>query len=73
MPVTSQPVRSLPNGYGIGVRKPKTESAPTGEVIKRQQVRLGVGVTVKAILFDAEPPNVAVKLETNRSRSAGAT
>ena len=30
MSVTRYPVRSKPNGYGIGVLKPKTDTEPTG-------------------------------------------
>jgi len=54
MSLTRYPVRSLPNGYGIGVVNAKTESAPTGDVINRHSVLLGVGVTVSNCIVNSE-------------------
>src|SRR3569623_1142849 len=71
--VPRYPVRSLPNGYGTGVSKPNTDSMPTGVCTYCDAVLLGVGVTVNTARGDALPPNVAIKLLTNASRSADAT
>jgi len=53
--------------------KPKTETVPAGVNTSCDMVSLGVGVTVKTPCLAVEPPKVAVKLCTNRSKSAGAT
>src|SRR5580693_2337314 len=71
--VTRQPVRSRPNGYGMGVLKPKTDMDPTGVSTNCDIVLLGVGVTVKTPCLVVVPPNVAIKLATKRSKSWGAT
>src|SRR5690606_41913686 len=46
MSVTRYPVRSAPNGYGIGVLKPNSETVPTGVCRSCDVALLGVGVTV---------------------------
>src|SRR3981189_1595459 len=46
MSVTRYPVRSTPNGYGIGVVKPNTENVPPGVDPACHIVLLGVGVIV---------------------------
>ena len=72
MSVTRYPVRSSPNGYGIGVVKPNAENVPTGVNTACHIVVLGVGVIVKAACCDLVPPNVATRLSLKRSKSAGA-
>jgi hypothetical protein len=61
------------NGYGMGVLKPNTDIDPTGVNTNCDIVLLGVGVTVNTPCFDAVPPNVAIRLATNRSKFSGAT
>src|SRR5260370_40651842 len=73
MSATRYPVRSEPNGYGIGVLKPKTDKVPTGVSTNCDIVLLEVGVTVKTPCLEVVPPNVATKLTTKRSKSSGAT
>src|SRR5580704_19494809 len=46
---------------------------PAGVVTSCDTVLLGVGVTVKTPCLPADPPNVARKLATKRSKSSGAT
>src|SRR5580700_7883408 len=71
--VTRYPVRSAPNGYGTGVLNPNTDSEPTGVRTSCDIVSLGVGVTVNTPSLLALPPNVAIRLATNGSKSSGAT
>jgi hypothetical protein len=73
MSVTRYPVRSSPNGYGIGVVKPNTENVPIDVNTARHIVLLGVGVIVNAACWDLVPPNVAMTLSLKRSTSSGAT
>src|ERR1700727_1664434 len=70
---TKYPVLSVLNGYGTGVWKPKTERFPTGVDTACHRVLLGVGVTVITAGLEAEPPNVARRLATNRATSDAAT
>jgi hypothetical protein len=56
---TSQPVRSAPNGYGMGVWKSNTDRVPTGDRISSDSVWLGVGVTSTTDVAVCVPPKVA--------------
>src|ERR1700685_1901116 len=71
--LTRYPVRSDPNGNGMGVLKPKTEIMPTGVMTNCERVWLDVGVTVTKPCFEVLPPKVALKLVTNPSKSSGET
>src|ERR1700689_544839 len=57
----------------MGVLKPNTDNMPAGVVTSCEIVRLGVGVTSTTLCFPTDPPNVARKLATKRSKSSGAT
>src|SRR5271163_4992671 len=46
---------------------------PAGVVTNCEIVLLGVGVTLTTLCFPTDPPKVARKLATKRSKSSGAT
>jgi len=73
MSVTRHPVRSSPNGNGIGVWNANTENVPAGVSRNCNTVLLGTGRTFVTDGLDGWPPNVATRLLTNASRSPGAT
>src|SRR5438876_11578543 len=73
MSLTRYPLRSTPNGYGVGVVKPKTEMVPKGVNINCEIVLLGVGVTVMTDCLEVVPPKGAKVLATGRWKYCGAT
>src|ERR1700683_4270633 len=60
--VTRYPVRSCPNGNGIGVSNANTERVPTGVQTYCISALLGTGNGFAVERLEGWPPNVAVKL-----------